>query len=209
MARSVPVPKTIKRGITFHHTGPGRARTNPPSAFFKADTKTNSPDARTGPTAGYLWLLDNRSRALRWWSSIWRHGGKSADCGERKKWRARSISCDDGSGCASGVSCDRLCGGLYLGDDWPCVLLRAIESFACTTLPRRSWILLEETMNHNRLLDRPQELSWLERAVEQWNGGTEQSHSRPEHPPRPIPSHSLRSTHHAPRSLGSPVDAAR
>src|SRR5271157_6602931 len=86
----------------------------------------------------------------------------SADCGERKKWRARSISCDDGSGCASGVSCDRLCGGLYLGDDWPCVLLRAIESFACTTLPRRSWILLEETINHNRLLDRPQELSWLD-----------------------------------------------
>src|SRR5271166_2217589 len=52
MARSMPVPKTIKRGITFYHTGPGRARTNPPSAFFKADTKTNSPDTRTGPTAG-------------------------------------------------------------------------------------------------------------------------------------------------------------
>ena len=165
MARSMPVPKTIKRGITFYHTGPGRARTNPPSAFFKADTKTDSPDARTGPTAGHLWLLDNRSRALRWWISIWRHGGKSAHCGERKKWRALVISCDDGSGCASGVSCGRLCGGLYLGDDWPCVLLRAFESFACTTLPRRSWILWEETINHNRLLARPQELSWLERAV--------------------------------------------
>ena len=189
MARSMPVPKTIKRGITFYHTGPGRARTNPSSAFFKADTKTNSPDTRTGPTAGHLWLLDNRSRAVRWWSSNWRHGGTSADCGERKKWRARSISCDDGSGCASGVSCGRLCGGLYLGDDWPCVLLRAFESFACTTLPRRSWILLKETIIYNRLLARPQEPSWLQ---EQWKGTVAQS---PEaSPPRPLLSHAPRLT---------------
>ena len=45
----------------------------------------------------------------------------------REKNGGRSISCDDGSDCASGVSCGRLCGGLYLGDDWPCVLLRAFE----------------------------------------------------------------------------------
>src|SRR5271157_832154 len=141
MARSVPVPKTINTVSSFHHTGPGRARTNPPSAFFKADTKTNSPDARTRPAAGRLWLLDNRSRAVRWWGSIWRRGGKAADWGENKKWRARTISCDDGSDCASGVSCGRLCGGLYLGDDWPFVLLRAFESLACSTLPRRSAIL--------------------------------------------------------------------
>ena len=39
-------------------------------------------------------------------------------------WRASLTSCDGGSDCASGVSCGRPCGGLYLGDDWPCVLLR-------------------------------------------------------------------------------------
>src|SRR5271166_2574199 len=191
MARSVPVPKTIKRGITFYHTGPGRARTNPPSAFFKADTKTNSPDARTGPTAGHLWLLDNRSRALRWWSSIWRHGGTSADCGERKKWKARSISCDDGSGCASGVSCGRLCGGLYLGDDWPCVLLRAFESFACTTLPRRSWIFMEGTITYNRLLARSQALSGLQ---EQWTVEQNRRRVARSTPPRPLPCHAPRPT---------------
>src|SRR5271166_4209059 len=178
-----------REGLPFIIPDRGELRQTPASAFFKADTKTNSPDARTGPTAGHLWLLDNRSRALRSWISIWRHGGKSAHCGERKKWRVRSISCDDGSGCASGVSCGRPCDGLYLGDDWPCVLLRAFESFACTTLPRRSWILLKETIIYNRLLARPQEPSWLQ---EQWKGTVAQS---PEaSPPRPLLSHAPRLT---------------
>ena len=78
----------------------------------------------------------------------------------RKQGKARSTSCDVGSGYASDVSCGRPCGGLYLGDDWPCVLLRAFESFACTTLPRYSWILREETIIYNRLLARSQEVSW-------------------------------------------------
>src|SRR5271157_5625881 len=136
----------------------------------------------------------------------------SADCGERKKWRARSISCDDGSGCASGVSCGRLCGGLYLGDDWPCVLLRAFESFACTTLSRRSWILVKEAIIYNRLLARSQALSGLERAVEKWNSGTVDRNSRTvarSIPPRPLPSHAPRLTPHAPRSSGTEADAAR
>ncbi len=110
----------------------------------------------------------------------------------REKRRASSISCDVGSDCASGVSCGRLCGGLYLDDDWPCVLLRAFELIACTTLPRRSWFLLGETIIYNRLLARSQALSGLEGAKEQWNIGTvEVNHSTDARstPPRPRPEH--------------------
>src|SRR5690242_10016777 len=33
------------------------------------------------------------------------------------------IACGAGFGCASGASCGRPCGDLFLGDGWPCVLL--------------------------------------------------------------------------------------
>src|SRR5271157_2398521 len=162
MARSVPVPKTINTVSSFYHTGPGRARTNPPSAFFKADTKTNSPDARTGPTAGHLWRLDNRSRALRWWTSIWRHGGKSADCGERK----------NGGRVLSLAMTDPTAHPPFLAADFAAAFTSATTGHAFSSglsnrlRARRSHDVHgfsgEETVNHNRLLARPQALSWLE-----------------------------------------------
>ncbi len=103
------------------------------------------------------------------------------------------MSCDDGSDCASGVSCGRLCDGLYLGDDWPCVLLRAFESFACTTLPRRSWIFMEGTITYNRLLARSQALSGLQ---EQWTVEQNRRRVARSTPPRPLPCHAPRPTPH-------------
>src|SRR5271157_4174613 len=43
MARSVPVRKTIKTVSSFHHTGPGRARTNPFERFFQDRGQNKQP----------------------------------------------------------------------------------------------------------------------------------------------------------------------
>ena len=93
------------------------------SIFSRPRANETAPTLAIGQRRGDLWLLDDRPGPV---AGEARSGGNSADRGEQKR-RVRIISCDDGSGFASGVSYGRLCGGLYLGDDWPCVLLRAFE----------------------------------------------------------------------------------
>ena len=204
MARSMPVPKTITERDYFlsYRTGASSDKSSK-VLFSKPLPKQIAPTLVRGQRRGTCGCSIIVPGPCAGGGSIWRHGGTSAHCGERKNG-GRSISCDDGSDCASGVSCGRLCGGLYLGDDWPCVLLGALESFACTTLPRRSWIFIEETIIYNRLLARSQALSGLERAV---SSAAVKGNSRTvarSIPPRPLPP-----TLHALRSLGSAVDAVR
>src|SRR5271157_3227267 len=162
MARSVPVPKTINTVSSFHHTGPGRARTNPPSAFFKADTKTNSPDARPRPTAGRLWLLDNRSRAVRWWGSIWRRGGKTADCGESKKrGRVLFLAMTDPTAHPAFLAADFAAAftSATTGHSFSSGLSNRLRARRSHDVQRFS---LEQTIIYNRLLARSQEVSWHE-----------------------------------------------
>ena len=128
----------------------------PSSISENKETNANGPDARLSwPAAGRLHDHGNRRPEAG--------GGRSgAKVGLNQTRRARRsrraseacvISCGVGSGCASGVSCGRPCGGLYLGVNWPCVLLkgfdksRARRSYAISTVRRKPYCITHRQIN--------------------------------------------------------------
>ena len=99
-----------------------------------------------------------------------------------KKNGAHFISCDDESGCASGVSCGRLCGGLYLGDDWPPFSSGLSNRLRARRSHNVQGFSLEETITYNRLLAQAQVVRGIsspEKSGPRAGGGRAEGGSRP------------------------------
>lgn len=87
--------------------------------------RRESPHRLDEPTAGRLHRAARAARADAGGGRLDR--GRKVQAGGKVRSRAEITSCGDGSGCASGVSFGRPCGGLSLGDDWPYALLRCLK----------------------------------------------------------------------------------